>query len=458
MRILGWYVALLALALIAALFIQRTFLLNQVVSDADLALDQEVGELRQLAGGVDPDTGEPFAGDVISIFDVYLERNVPLSNEAVITIVGGVPYKGDVAGSAFQGSPLLEHWATLTTPELDQVETESGPVRYLAVPLVSGDEIGGTFVVAIALEEDFEQVERVVRVGALVLGSVLLISSVVAWVAAGEVLRPLRLLSATARSITDSDLSARIPVEGDDELAVLAETFNDMLDRLEEAFVTQRAFADDAGHELRTPITVIRGHLELLGDDPSERETTMRLVTAELDRMSRIVEDLLVLAKSGQPDFIEAHPIDLAELVDDLALKASALSARTFVVSGTEPAVIRGDEQRLTQAVMNLARNAIEHTPESAAVSLGASINGSSARIWVADAGPGIPDANVDRLFGRFARGRGSRRTAGAGLGLSIVKAIAEGHGGRVEVVTGSEGTTFSMVIPIAGPEELEEE
>ena len=458
MRILGWYVGLLAVSLVPALLLQRSFLLDQVVADADLALDQEVGELRQLAGGVDPDTGELFAGDVVAIFDTYLERNVPLSDEAVVTIVAGVPYKGDVGGASFGGTELLDHWASLQAPERAQTETETGPIRYLAVPLTSGETIGGVFVAAIALEEQLAGVDRVIRVGALVLGSILLISSAVAWVAAGEVLRPLRLLSQTARSISESDLTGRIPVESDDEIAVLAETFNEMLDRLEDAFATQRRFADDAGHELRTPITVIRGQLELLGNDPVEREETIRMVTGELDRMSRIVEDLLILAKAEQPDFIRVHPIDLAEFVDEMAVKASALSPRPVLVAARDHAVVHGDRERLTQAVMNLARNAVEHTPETAEVALGARANETWTRIWVSDNGPGIPESDRKRLFERFARGQvGQRRTGGAGLGLSIVKSIAEGHGGTVEVESGSGGTTFTVIIPTDGPDHLEE-
>ena len=450
---------LLAVALTAALLIQRSFLLDQVVTDSDLALDQEVGELRQLAAGVNPETGEPFAGDTQSIFDTFLDRNVPLADEAVITIVDGVPYKSDVLGSFFVETDLMTHWSTLDQSERDQVDTELGPVRYLAVPLLAGDQVGGIFVVGVLLENQLSQVEGVVRVGALVLGSIFVIATAVAWVAAGEVLRPLRLLSEAARSITETDLSQRIPVEGDDEIADLARTFNEMLDRLEEAFATQRAFVDDAGHELRTPITVIRGQLEVLGDDPQEREETIQLVTGELDRMSRIVEDLLVLARAEQPDFIQAHPIDLAEFADELAVKASSLSGRKVALTVVDPAVVHGDRQRLTQAVMNLVGNAFEHTRPDVNVSLGAHANGTWTRISVTDDGQGIAADERQRLFERFARGRsGRRRTEGAGLGLSIVKAIAEGHGGTVELETGDQGSTFTIVIPTEGPDTEEQD
>lgn len=449
-RILGWYVLLLAAALAVALLLQRSFLLAQASSDADQALDQEIGEFRQLVEvGVDPETGEPFGGDLSRIFATFLERNVPLTGEAVFTIVDGEPYVRDRAGNAFADTELEETWSRVTTPTRDEVETEEGVIRYVAVPMVFEGEVEGVFVVAINMDERLAQVDEVVRVGALVYGSIFLVASLVAWAAAGRILRPLRLLDDTAQSISETDLSRRIDVEGDDEVAALARTFNRMLDRLEEAFATQRRFVDDAGHELRTPITVIRGQLELLGDDPEERKETIALVTDELDRMSRIVEDLLALAKAEQPDFIEPYPMDLAEFVNSLAAKGSSLSERVVSVDEANPAVIRADEQRLTQAMMNLIRNAVEHTPVTAAIAVGGTVEGAVARLWVRDEGPGIPEEEQRHVFERFARGRtGRRSTDGAGLGLAIVKAIAEGHDGWVDLDTGSGGTTFAVSIP----------
>lgn len=456
MRILGWYLVLLAIALIAALTIQRSYMLDQVTVEADLILDREVEELRQLAGGLNPATGEPFAGDVAAIFDTFLARNVPLAGEGVVTFVDGRPYASDVVGQSFRGSPLLDHWAQITVTERDQSDTDDGPVRWLAVPMISDDSTTtGVFVVAVFLQSHLEQVDRVVRIGALVLGSVFVLASAGAWLAAGDVLRPLRQLNETARSISESDLSQRIDVEGDDEIADAARTFNEMLDRLEDAFGTQRRFVDDAGHELRTPITVIRGQLEVLGDDPDERRSTMTLVNGELDRMSRIVDDLLVLAKAEQPDFISTHPIDLPEFVEEMAIKSSALTGVTVQVDAVDPAVFSGDRQRLTQAITNLARNAVEHGGPTVSVAIGGVVAASEVRIWVADTGPGIPPDVHERLFERFYRGRtGRRSTDGAGLGLSIVRAIAEGHQGRVELTSGESGTTFTLVIPALGVED----
>lgn len=449
-RILGWYVLLLAVALVAALLLQRALLLRQASVDADLALDQEVSELRQLAGGVDPATGDPFAGDVEAIFDVFLSRNVPLEGEGVVTIVDGLPYKTDVTGAELVAMGLVEQWVDVTEPTRDELQTERGPLRYLAVPLELGDERLGVFVVVILMESRLESIDDVVRLGALVYGTIFVVASTLAWMAAGGVLRPLRELRDAAAGISDSDLTRRIPVRGNDEIAGLGLTFNSMLDRIEQAFATQRRFVDDAGHELRTPITVIRGNLEVMGDDPGERKATIALVTDELDRMGRIVDDLLVLAKAENTDFIEPHPLDLGAFTDELLAKAKLMSDRPWAVDEREEVVIVADEQRLTQAMMNLVRNAAEHTPPGTRIAIGTALRNGEAVMWVRDEGPGVPDEERDRLFERFARGtRGRRRTEGAGLGLSIVAAIAEGHGGSVTIDDApGGGALFSIHIP----------
>lgn len=448
-RILGWYVLLLAVALGAALIIQRSFLLGRVIAEVDEGLDQEVAELRQLIDvGVDPETGEPFGGDLARIFETFLERNVPLEGEGIFTVLNGEPYVRDRTGNEFAGTELAGVWTSVTDPERGERETELGTIRYLAVPTIFEGETEGVFVVAILMDKRLAQVDDVLRIGALVYGSIFVIASAVAWVAAGGVLRPLRLLDETAQSISETDLSQRIEVEGDDELAALATTFNHMLDRLEEAFAVQRRFVDDAGHELRTPITVIRGQLELLGDDPDERKATIALVTAELDRMSRIVEDLLALAKAEHTDFINRHPVDLSEFVTDLALKGSSLGDRSIEVEEAQPAVVWADEQRLDQAMMNLIRNALEHTPPEAKIAIGGREAGSELVLWVRDTGPGIPTSEQERIFQRFGRGSGRRSATGAGLGLAIVRAISEGHGGRVDLESGPSGTTFTIRIP----------
>lgn len=455
MRILGWYVGLLAVAFIAALLLQRTVLIDRVSSEADRGLREEVASLQLLADGINPATGEPFAGDVAAIFDIFLERNVPLEGRGVVTIVGQLPYKSDITGAKLAVTPLIDEWTTVNETVQREIETaEFGRVRYLAVPLKFEGDTVGVFVTSIFMDDRLSAVDTVLRLGALLYGSIFVLASVLAWIAAGRILRPLRTLTETAESISETDWSRRIPVKGDDEIAVLSRTFNSMLDRLEETFATQRRFLDDAGHELRTPITVIRGNLELMGDEPEDRRQTVELVTDELDRMARIVDDLLDLAKAEQPEFLQPQSLNLADLTHEVAGKGDSLSERTWVVEEVAEGVLVADRQRITQAIMNLMRNALEHTPDGTPVSLGSRVVGDTVRIWVRDTGPGIPVEDRGQLFERFSRGSGGRRCgSGAGLGLAIVKSIAEAHGGRVELETAEElGSTFSLVLPLRPP------
>jgi signal transduction histidine kinase len=312
------------------------------------------------------------------------------------------------------------------------------------------DATRGVFVVAASLSSERAQVEDAVRLAALVLLSVLLIASALAWVVAGRVLAPLRLLAGTARSIGESDLTQRIPVSGRDEIADLARTFNAMLDRLEAAFGTQRAFVSDASHELRTPITIVRGHLELLGEDPDERRETIALVMDELDRMSRFVDDLLLLARADRDDFLRLAGVELGALTDELYDKAVALGQRDWRLEGRGEALLHADRQRLTQAVMGLAQNAVQHTAPGDAIWLGSDTGRREIRLWVRDSGPGVAPEDQGRIFERFARASASRRRSeGAGLGLAIVRAIAAAHGGRVALSSRpGAGATFTLVLP----------
>jgi two-component system, OmpR family, sensor kinase len=451
-RILASIVVVLAFSTVVSILLVRQILLVRLSDRVEEALVQESREFRRLVRDRDPRTGERFGTDVQAIFDVYLDRNVPGEGEALLTFVDGRPYKS----SASERYPLGElrgryaEWTALTEGRQSSFETSAGRVRSLAVPIVIGGRNRGTFVVLYFLRAEREEYEETVRILAAVSFSVLLLASLLAWVVAGRVLAPLRELRHTAQSITETDLTRRIAVEGNDELADLARTFNDMLDRVEAAFASQRAFVNDASHELRTPITIVRGHLELIGDDPEDRRETIELVTDELDRMSRIVEDLLLLAKSDRSDFLRREPIAVDELTDTVLERARALAERDWRLEGTAQGTIAADRRRLEQALINLAKNAAEHTEPGDPIAIGAELNGAEARIWIADGGPGIAPRDRDRIFERFTRGDGSaRRSDGAGLGLAIARAIAEAHGGRVELESDvGHGATFTVVVP----------
>lgn len=459
LRLVLGYVALLALALIASGATVRTVLLQRVDAHIDSELVQEVEELRALADGRDPVTGEPFGDRVDRVVEVFLSRNIPSANETMLAIIDGEPFLRSYRTPPLRLDlvpELVDQWSAVVTPERGQVSTEVGPVDYLAVPLRVDGTTRGVFVVAIftALERaDVAEITRIVVTVGLV---ALLAASGLAFAFAGRVLQPVRQLTSTARRITDTDLTRRIDVRGHDELAELATTFNGMLDRLEEAFAGQRAFLDDAGHELRTPITIIRGHLELLGDDPAERQEVVALVLDELDRMHRMVEDLLLLAKAQRPDFLRAEVVDVRGLADEVFAKAQGLAPRAWRFEAIGHGRIVADRQRLTQALVALAANAAAYTDPDVEIAIGSAVTDGHARLWVRDEGAGIPLDEQERIFDRFARGAHGRRSReGSGLGLALVRAVAEAHGGRVELRSRpGAGAMFTIVVPAdpAGP------
>lgn len=449
-RILTAFVVLLAASTVISTVALRELLVNRAIERIDERAARELDDLRRLAlDGRHVTTGRPLGNDVAGLFDTYMARNLPVEGEGYYSFVDGRAHRR-------LASTELDDDVTRQVLSVDrtgrgrsgELTSRGRRLRYAVVPIRNGGRVRGSFVIVDDLSREERAATRSARSFAGVAALVLVFATGIAFLVAGRVLRPLRTLRETATAISETDLSRRLEIEGDDELAELARTFNAMLDRLEAALDSQRAFLSDAGHELRTPITIISGHLELLGDDPRERRETIALVTDELDRMSRFVDDLLTLAKSEREDFLHPELLDLDELAEKLHAKAQALGDRRWVLERGAPGQVVADRQRLTQAVMNLAGNAVSHTGVGAEIAIGASVEGGAGRLWVRDGGPGIAPADAERIFERFTRGD-QRRRDGAGLGLAIVKAIAEAHGGRVELDSAPGlGARFSLVIP----------
>jgi two-component system, OmpR family, sensor kinase len=278
--------------------------------------------------------------------------------------------------------------------------------------------------------------------------------------------RPLRRMAAVATRVDAGDLHPRIHEVGrpGDEMRVLADAFNHMLDRLTDAFAGQRAFVADASHELRTPLTVIRGQLEVLAaqKEPSSEEVRRveRLLQAEISRITRLVDDLLLLAKAEQTEFLRVEDVDLRGFVQELWDGVSLIADRRFELGSVPEGTIRADPDRLAQALRNLLANAIDHTePESGLVSLSVTPVPGSPRgkliFSVQDDGPGIPPDQWERVFDRFHRTDAARDRAsgGAGLGLAIVRAIAEAHGGTVSAKRAQAGgARFDLELPGFSP------
>jgi two-component system, OmpR family, sensor kinase len=402
-------------------------------------------------------------GDIDDVLRAFMERNVPSDNEMFIGWIDGEPkygfsqrhrdlindtgFRADVAaltgpgGSAKVSSPVGDLLLTVQPVSESQLDGTNAENQARA----------GALVVVSFLEDGRTELHSLMRTYAIVsllsLGAITLVAM---W-QAGRLLAPLRRLNDAAREIGSGDLSRRIPETGNDDITALTATVNDMLGRLDGSFTSQRRFLDDAGHELRTPLTVLRGHLELLeSGNPSEVTETRELLLDEVDRMSRLVGDMILLAKSNRPDFLRIANVDVDQLTRTAFAKAGALGERSWQLDATADITVRVDRQRLTQALLQLADNAVKHTDRGSEIGIGSAVEGGLVRIWVRDTGDGVPLADQALIFERFGRGPVRPGDEGFGLGLSIVKAIAEAHGGTVKVTDAvPHGALFSINLPL---------
>jgi signal transduction histidine kinase len=427
---------------------------EQVAATAQRSL----AEFTQLQHrGDNPATGKPWTS-IQQMLRSYLSSNVPGDCDLFIGWAGGKPALTS-AGADIHADEVdrltadpaflaAASQAIATGRPVDAVTPAYGDLIIDAQRVRQGHHAGALVVVSY-LEMDRRELMQTMRTYLLVaLLALLFITGVATW-QSGRLLSPIRTLRRTADEIGETDLSRRIPVTGNDDLTHLTSTLNGMLGRLESAFVGQRQFLDDAGHELKTPLTVLRGHLELLDhDNPDDVAETRELLMDEVDRMSRLVGDLILIAKSDRPDFLTTGPVDLAPLTETLLAKARGLAPqRDWRLDGTGNGRVVVDEQRITQAVLQLADNAVKHSGNGDPICIGSSYDATGTRLWVRDHGPGVPPADHERIFTRFNRGDTDDRD-GIGLGLSIVRAIAEAHGGTAHVEDAAPGARFVVTLP----------
>ncbi len=424
-------------------------------------VEQELAEFATLRDeGIDPDA-RPVRGfnDIRNLIEVFLLRNVPDDDELLVGYWDGAPQV--VSDTDHQELVRNADFLRIVEQRLDnggtdRIATEWGQIVVTVQP-VRDQARSGAFVIANFLEDEHEELNRVMQTYAIVSAlSLGLITALAAW-QAGRLLRPLRTLRETAEEITVTDLSRRIPESGHDDISALTHTFNEMLARLDAAFTGQRQFLDDAGHELKSPLTVIRGHMELLDNhDPAEVETTRQLLLDEIDRMSRLVGDLIMLAKTDRPDFLQYDAVNIAPFTVTVFEKCRALGDRSWVLDEQAEFLAWVDEQRITQAMLELAQNAVKHTSPGDEIGIGSHVDPEHGlRLWVRDTGHGVPDADKALVFQRFGRSVVPEYDEGFGLGLSIVRAIATAHGGTVHVEDEQpNGARFVLTLPTRRREE----
>mgnify|MGYP000347782281 FL=1 len=337
-------------------------------------------------------------------------------------------------------------------------------LRLVTVPILEGGRMLGIVQVGSPLEGIEEALDQLLLILLVAVPLVLVVASLGGSFLANKALRPVDEITRTAQRIGSGDLSQRISLEGrlDDEIGRLVSTFNEMIGRLESSFLQIKRFTADASHELKTPLTVLKGEIEV-GLKRQRRPEEYRRVLAscleEVDRMSRIVDDLLTLARADMGALqLQKERVDLGEVAEDVWRSLGRMAEEKglhFTFQRDGEVAVWGDKDRLRQLLVNLVDNALKYTPPGGEVRLRVERDDTLALLTIQDTGEGIPPEDQERVFERFYRvdKARSRQRGGTGLGLSICKWIAEAHGGKISLESEvGKGSTFVVQLPLLAP------
>lgn len=452
-----WRLALLIMALVGAVIVVSSLLVDRVWngelrSQFDSSLSEEAREFVVAAASL---RGE---NELVDFAEEYLRLH-QYEDPSRIFLFG-----------LADGETMTLHLpAGGNQIEADLPQPQAATVSLRTVPLLSGEPYRVAFALVtvkgegagtIYVAEPTGPVEAIIdehtRNTALAALGGLILAGVGAYFIARVALAPVRRITRTAESITDRGLSRRIGFNGArDEVGDLAVAFDRMIGRLDEAFTEQRRLLTDLSHELRTPITVARGHLDLLrsttGRSGADAEESLDAAIQELDRMNRLVADLFTLARSSRPDFLRRESIPVRALLQESMTKAHSLGERRWVLGHVPDCAIVADRDYLAGALLNLLQNALQHTQRGDSIGVDATLDDGWVALRVWDTGEGIPPEHLPNVFERFYRAPSPRAKAsqGAGLGLAIVKAVVSAHGGMVEVDSKlGEGSAFTIRLP----------
>ena len=463
LRMALWFAALL-LALVGA---TGVFLLSAI---DDVVQEQVDAALRLRASRVEREvtTGDDDRLDPQDVQAGLLEL-APLEEFSAPGIYVQVR---DGAGTVIAASANLPRGELPVTDQLidvalagdegfETVPVGGEEVRVLAWPVDATGPVVGVIVVGQSLQLVQATREGVQHLIVIAAGVAMLAALAGAWWLTARALSPISDVTRVVQSIASTaQFEQRVaqPI-ADDEVGQLVVTFNEMLARLERTFAAQREFLADASHELRGPLMVIRGNLDLLrlGLPEDARRASVREASEEVDRMSRLASDLLFLAAADAEEAVEQEAIGLDSIVGRVWERARHLDgdAHDLRLGRVEPLTVVGDRGRLDQLVWNLVENALRYTPTGGRVEMELTQHGAEALLRVSDTGVGIPEEHLARIFERFYRvdKARSRSNGGTGLGLAIVKSVVEAHGGRAGVSSSAtpgpaQGTTFTVWLP----------
>jgi len=441
-RLTFWYTGLVILlllifgsALYAVLHRSLYTQLDQSLHDKSQAIEESlaVGLIPSLDAFSSP-------GVYMQLLDLTLQaiyRSTNLGEQAL-------PTNPQTLAAAREGEELLE-----------TVEIGGTRLRLLSRPLVSNGELLGVLQVAESLDPLETRLNQLFLLLVSVGAFAIIVSLALGAFLTKAALAPVDRMVADAHLITErQDLSKRLEVPPiNDEIKRLATTLNEMLSRIEILLATQKRFIADVSHDLRTPLTIIRGNLDLLRQEEGDESRKVALTTAkgEVDRLSRLVSDLLLLAQMDAGLELERRPVELDTLLLEVYREGKLLAPTLEIRLGEEDqASVLGDRDRLKQLLLNLVQNAVDHTPDGGQVTLSLRRERGRAYLSVADTGSGIPPEDLPHIFVRFYRVEKGRRRGGAGLGLAIAQWIAHAHGGEISVESKlQEGSTFTLRLPL---------
>lgn len=451
--LLGMAVIGVVLAVAAAVITSSTR--DHLIEQIDARLVQAGPQLRNVLAGPDAPHADGAAPPRLS--DIYVGV---LGPGGVLTTVHQPDLRGDTSPLPVVGE---REAASLRSGRPTTVGTQTGS-HYRLMARSEGPR-AATIVIGLLLDDAENAVRRLVAIGAVAMVVVLGVLGLVSWWVIHLGVRPVRRMTDTAEAIAAGDLSQRV-VEGTrgTEAGALGLALNRMLERIEEAFRLRdasdsrlRRFVADASHELRTPVTTIRGYAELYRsgglEDVEELSEAMRRTEQEALRMGALVDDLLRLARLDEGRSVPTTEVDLAALAADAVLDTTATAPnRSVVIDAPGPALVQGDEDGLRQVVANLVSNALVHAPE-AAVAVSVRVDGQEVLLEVTDDGPGMSEADAARAFERFYRADASRsrNRGGSGLGLAIVDVTVRAHGGEVRLDSSpGSGTRVQVRLPVS--------
>ena len=469
-RLMLWYGSLFAIVLAVVALLSYAFHTRAHYDDMDRILMTTVGHaVEEASSGLNPHIVQSAGGLEVQLRlygadgslqepDASAILGPPADPRAVLAAPAEPPFDRIVAlAPALAASEPLPPGGTLGL-----IDTPDERWRVYVMPVVDGGTLTG-YVEGLAPLGRIDM--SVNRVRTLLLGlslAGLLAALAASWAVAGRALQPIGDMVQTARSIEQAhDLSERVPVPPQrDELGELAETFNEMLASLEEAYRAQQRFVADASHELRAPLTAIQGNLELLRRQPTmsaiERQEALGEAEREAARLTRLVADLLALARADSGATIKRAPVDLdAAVLDALSAARPLAHGQSLVLETFEPATVVGDADRLKQLFLILLDNALKYTPPAGSVTVDLCRNGSHVEVIVRDPGVGIPPDALPHVFERFYRADRARARdpGGTGLGLAIAHWIVEQLGGAIRADSRpGQGTTVTVSLPLVGP------